>query len=230
MMRRELVINWNEAHYNVRDALGEKIRDPHTIGPVEKGWSYVTFFRPGTRGRAVLFDVDRLELIANDNGYFLPREVVTQHNKLVVTAYCEASHGSVQLYALAKLLELYAAKYASEKKHPNHGFYGKLGGIYDRAEKGRVLAIYAESDDKLLEIVSSVEQMLTQVKVPGARLEYHLANGLSAIPRLLQGFDDPHYLQSGTPFHRIADPRQFSVLLEQARGDYDHYLFSTPNY
>ena len=222
---RELILNWNPAHDALKEALETRLKNPFEIGATGKGWTYVTFVRPGTSSKSVLYDIDRLELLANDNGYFLPRDIVAQHNKVVVTAHASESRGTLQLYGLWAFLDAYANAYANDRKFPNHAFYGKLGGIYDRPEKGRVLAMYATNDDSLLEILSSLETLLPTVEVPGVKLEYRLANGLSAIPRMLHGFDDPTYRQSGTPFFRIADPARFSMLLEQARGDYDNYLF-----
>jgi hypothetical protein len=231
MMRRDLIVNWNEIHDNIKSAIDKDIRHPLEVSELEpkKGWSYVTFFRPGTRSDTVLFDVDKLELLATSNGFFLPRHVISQHNKIMVTAYCDAAaNGSAQVFGLYKFLEAYAAKYSDMGKYPNHGFYGKLGGIYERPEKGRVLAIYATSDDALLDILSSVEQLVDTFKVKGIRFEYRLTNGLSAIPRILHGFDDPQYRQAGADIYRISDPTQFSVLLEQARNDYSKYIFDKP--
>ena len=61
--------------------------------------------------------------------------------------------------------------------------------------------------------------------VKGITFEHRLTNGLSAIPRMLHGFDDPSYREAGGDFFRISDPARFSVLLEQARNDYSNYLF-----
>ncbi len=226
-MRRELIINWNGAHENVKRAVEKDVRHPHEVAELEpkKGWSYVTFFRPGTPSEAVLYDVDKLRMTATTNGFFLPREVISQHNKVVVTACSATANSSAQVFGLYKFLEAYGAKYRDMTRYPHHGFYGKFGGFYDRHEKGRVLAMYATNDDSLLEIISSIEQLLPTLKVKGVTFEYRLTNGLSAIPRMLHGFDDPSYRESGAEVYRICDPTQFSVLLEQARNDYSNYLF-----
>jgi len=226
-MRRELIVNWNDAHHNVKHAVDKDVRHPHEVAELEskKGWSYVTFVQPGTRSDAVLYDVDKLQLTATANGFFLPRAVVSQHNKVVVTASSSTPNSSAQVFGLYKFLEAYAAKYKDMHKYPQQGFYGKFGGFYDRHEKGRVLAMYANNDDALLEVVASVEHLLPTLKVKGIVFDYHLTNGLSAIPRLLHGFDDPTYRDAGVDSYRICDPTQFSVLLEQARHDYSNYIF-----
>ncbi len=224
-MRRELVINWAEGHERVKAAIGEKVKNPFEIMDSEKGWSYVTFYEVTADPASVLYNVGRLEEAASKNGYFLPWEIMREHNKVVVTAYSDMPSPSAQLYGLHSLLLAYEQQYKSTDKHPLNGFYGKMGGFYDRPEKGRVLVIYAPCDEALLEVMSAMEGLVAKVSVPGVRFEMHLANGLSAIPRLLQGFDDPEYRQSGSPYYRITDPNKFGLLLEQAKNDYHHYLF-----
>lgn len=227
ILHRELAINWSEAHVALRRAVELKVKHPGEVLDTDKGWSYVTFFRPGTQGQSVLFDIDRLEALARDNGYFLPWEVVTQHNKIVITAHSEEYGPSAQLFGLHAFLEAYAAKFSNSKKYPEHGFYGKLGGFFDRPEKGRVLVIYSTSNDTLLTILGSVEELLPHLKVKGIRFEHDISNGLSNIPRMLDGFKDQKYRDSGTQYYRITNPNQFSMLLEQARNDYFHYPFTS---
>lgn len=224
-MRRELVVNWAEAHLNVKRALEEKIKSPFEILDTDKGWSYVTFYEVTADPSSVLYNLNRLEKAATENGYFLPWDIMREHNKVVVTATADLPSPSAQLYGLHALLEAYEDLYNNTNKFPLHGFYGKMGGFYDRPEKGRVLVMYAPCDEALLEVMGAVETLLPKVKVPGVRFEMHLANGLSAIPRLLQGFDDPEYRQSGSPYYRITDPNKFAMLLDQARNDYHKYMF-----
>jgi hypothetical protein len=225
ILRRELIINWDEAHQSLRVAEEQRIHDPRELLEAGKGWSYVTFFRRGTAPGSVLYDIDAVERLARENGYFLPGEVVAQHNKLVVTATSD-EHGSAgQILGLLRLLHAFADKYGDTKKYPRHGFYGKLGGVYDRPEKGRVLALYSTGDEELLEIAYAFEQLQSAVKTRGIRLEQRLANGLSDIPRMLDGFGKPTYHRSGADSFRITDPVQFTRLLEQARRDYANYAF-----
>ena len=212
----------------MREAVEQSVKNAVEVLDTGKGWSYVTFFRPGTKSETVLFDLDRLETMAKQNGLLLPWDVVAQHNKIVVTAHSDEHGASAQLFGLAKLLEAFAAKFGDTKKYPDHGFYGKLGGFYDWSEKGRVLVIYSDGDDRLLELLASLEELLTKFKVKGVRFELHLSNGLSSVPRLLDGFHDSTYRQSGANFFRITDPHQFQLLLDQARQDYFNYPFVQP--
>lgn len=225
-MKRRLILNWSEEHKGVRDAIEAKAEAPWELPETGKGWTYVTFCPPGTDPQRVLFDIDRLEAVAKDNGYHLPAEVVAQHNKLVVTAVADTP--SAQLFGLVRLLEAYAAAHADTGRNPHHAFYGKVGGQYDRLEKGRVLAIYARDDESLLAISEAMEALIARVRVPGVQFKTRLANGLSAMPRMLQGFDDPTYRGSGVTIFRITDPNRFAVLLDQARADYPNYPFTDP--
>lgn len=224
-MRRELVFNWSEAHLNVKKAIDEKIKSPFEILDSEKGWTYVTFYEISAEPNSVLYNLNRLEDAATQNGYFLPWDIMKEHNKVVVTATSDLPSPSAQLFGLHAFLQAYEALYSATNKYPLHGFYGKLGGFYDRPEKGRVLVMYAPCEEAQLEVMSAVETLLPKVKVPGVHFEMHLANALSTIPRLLQGFDDPEYRQSGSPYYRITDPGKFAMLLEQARDDYHRYMF-----
>jgi hypothetical protein len=142
----------------------------------------------------------------------------------VVTAVADTP--SAQLFGLVRLLEAFAAAYADTGKHRDHSFYGKLGGQYERSEKGRVLAVYARGDETLLSISEAFEALFEKVRVPGVQFHARLANGLSAMPRMLHGFDDPTYRGSGVTIFRISDPNRFSVLLDQARADYPNYRFA----
>lgn len=227
-MRRGLLVNWHKEHLAIRDALEEKETDPSATGDTGKGWSYVTFFTPGTPHRSVLFDIDKLEDLARSNGFYLPAEVVGQHNKIVLLATSAVPSPSRQLFALGRVLETYAGKFDEKRKFPQHGFYGKMGGFFERPEKGRVLVMYATSDDALLEIEASLQQVLAKLKVPGVTFSIHLSNGLSDIPRMLEGFDNPDYRNAGATHFRITDPSRFETLLTQARNDYHHYLFQRP--
>ncbi len=225
-MKRRLILNWNEAHQGVREAIEAKIEAPWDLPETGKGWTYVTFCPPDTDPRGVLFDVDQLESVAKDNGYHLPAQVVAQHNKLVVTAIAETP--SAQLFGLVRLLQVFAKEHADTGRHPSHSFYGKFGGQFERSSKGRALAIYAQDDDSLLAIADAMEALIAKVNVPGVQFATRLANGLSAMPRMLQGFDDPKYRDAGASVFRITDPAQFEVLLEQARADYPNYRFTPP--
>lgn len=223
-MKRRLVLNWHESHAAVKEALEAKQEAPWGLPDTGKGWTYVTFAPPGTKPDDVLFDLDGLEAVARDLGYHLPAEVVAQHNKLVVVAHAEST--SAQVFGLVRLLQEYGDRYADTDRFPGHGFFGKVGGQYDRAEKGRVLAVYARGDDPLLTVTEAFEALARDVRVPGVTFATRLANGLSAVPRLLQGFDDPAYRATGATFHRITDPAGFDTLLAQVRADYGSYRFA----
>jgi len=225
-MKRRLILNWNESHDGVREAVEAKVESPWDLPDTGKGWTYVTFCPPGTDPHGVLFDIDQLEELAKNNGYHLSADVVAQHNKLVVTAVADSP--SAQLFGLFRLLDAYARLYADTHKHPDHTFYGKLGGQYDRSEKGRVLAIYARGDEALLGISEAMEELARTVQIPGVQFTTRLANGLSAMPRMLHGFDDPTYRGSGVNIFKITDPNRFEVLLDQARADYPNYPFTPP--
>ena len=225
-MRRELIVNWSEEHVAVKRELENPRGNLMDVGESGPGWSYVTFFGPGTQRDAVLFDINSLEHTAQDNGYFLPREVLTQHNKVVVAAFSQVgSNPSMAIFALYKLMEAYAARYNNPRKYPRLGFYGKVGGFFERPEKGRVLAIYAPSDEMLIEVAEAFDETIKRLKFKGVSFDYRLSNGLSAIPRILDGFDDPTYREAGVTHFRITNPGKFEMLLEQAKRDYGNYLF-----
>lgn len=224
-MKRHLIFNWHPNHEALRLALADGVKDPRDVSETGKGWTYVTFVKPGTRAFEVLFDVDQLDRLARDNGYYLPRDAVSRHNKVVVTARSTESGPSAQLFALVRFLEAFARRHADPKRYPVHGFYGKLGGSFDRRHKGRVLVMYGEGDEALLEILAGVEAILPECAFPGVELNVSLANGLSALPRLLTGFDDPKYRGSGATLFKIRDPGRFATVLDEARQDYPKYIF-----
>ena len=87
------------------------------------------------------------------------------------------------------------------------------------------MALYSRNDDALLEIYESLEKFISEIPVKGFSLDLRFSNGLSALPRMLHGFDDPEYRRSGTKDYRITDPARFKILLEQAQQDHDMYLF-----
>ncbi len=224
-MRRRLVINWCDAHNSVKRAIEKDGADPAPVADAGKGWSYLTFCPLGTRPSELMFDVERLRALAQQNNFTLPHDVILQHNKVVVTAHSQDGRQSTQLLGLHGLLQAYCKLYADSQTNPRHSFYGKIGGIYDRPEKGRVLAIYAKGDDALLEINASLERLASQHAQNGCTFEVHLSNGLSALPRMLHGFDDGAYRASGADHYRITDPSKFHVLIDQALADYVRYQF-----
>jgi hypothetical protein len=221
---RRLLINWNDAHHDLKQLIEDK---EHHETEIENsnGWSYITFFPKAVAADAILYDVNRLQALALDNSYHLPYEVITQHNKVVVTAYPEGDAPMNPLLGLYRLMFSYVNRFIDPQRHPSHGFYGKLGGIYDRPEKGRVLAIYAANDEALLDIYESIEKLISETPLKGVRFDLRFSNGLSALPRMLHGFDDPAYRRSGAVHYRITNPELFAVLLDQARRDYKCYPF-----
>ena len=84
--RRELIVNWGEEHFGLRADLEEEITDPLDLREVGPGWTYVTHFALGTHPGDVLFNLSDLEQEASDSGFFIPGELVAEHNKIVVTA------------------------------------------------------------------------------------------------------------------------------------------------
>jgi hypothetical protein len=224
-MKRTLLFNWHPNHEALQRAIADGVKEPREVMETGKGWTYVTFVKPGTRASEVLFDVDRLDRLARAHGYYLPREVVARHNKVVVTARSSELGPSAQLFALVRFLEAFAKRHADPARHPVQGFYGKLGGSFDRRHKGRVLVMYGEGDEALLEIYAGAEAVLPECAVPGVELTVSLANGLSALPRLLTGFDDPKYRGSGATLFKIRDPGRFATVLDEARQDHDKYIF-----
>ena len=224
-MQRRLVLNWSEAHEGLKRAAEARLMEPSLVGETGKGWTYLTYSPRGTPPSTLLFDVERIRALARENNFALPHEVVAQHNKVVVTAYTGDGRQSSQLFALYRLIQAYCRLYGDSHAHPRHSMYGKLGGIYERPEKGRVWAIYAGGDEAVLEIFESVEKLARSEARDGCRFEVALSNGLSALPRMLHGFDDPAYRRSGAPHYRIVDPAKFHVLIEQALSDYVRYHF-----
>ncbi len=85
--------------------------------------------------------------------------------------------------------------------------------------------MYGEGDEALLEIFASAEGILPKCSVPGIEMAVSLTNGLSELPRLLTGFDDPEYRESGADLMKIRDVERFGEVLDEARQDYDKYIF-----
>ncbi len=227
-MRREMIINWHPEHEALRAVIDSraKVKEFHELGETGAGWSYVTHFPLGTTPDEVLFNLSKLKDTAEELGYFLPDEVIAEHNKIVVTAISGEPNPSHQLYGLLRIIEEFGRRYADPKKHPRMGWYGKVGGIYERPEKGRVLVLYAEDDESLLEIETALQDLIKEYKVAGVGFEMRLANGLSDLPRLLKGYGDPKYRQAGAHHFKITDPQRFETLVRQARVDYSNYLFT----
>lgn len=226
-MRRKVIINWSEAHDRLREAVEIGVDHPAQVGATDKGWSYVTFFHSRCNPESVLFNVDRLKTIARDNGFYLPGDVVRQHNKVLVIAHSVTMDPSPQLFGLWRFLMEYENRFNDSDSYQNHAFYGKFGGNFDRLEKGRVLAMYSNGgDDALMTICEACEALARKISVPGVSFEVGVSAGLSAIPRLLAGFDDPEYRATGADFYRINNPGEFEELLQSAKNDFPKYLFS----
>jgi hypothetical protein len=226
MGKRRLLLNWCAAHQGLKQWVEEGCPDGGATLDNRKGWTYLTFFSPGTQGREILYDIDRIDREARGNGYYLPREVVAQHNKVVLTALPTDASPASPLPRLYSLVAALADRYADPGRYPRLAFYGKFGGIYDRPEKGRALALYSRDDEALLEIHDALNERLASVPAEGVRFHLRLTNGLSAIPRMLAGFDDPAYRNAGVTSYRIQDPSRFALFLAQARQDYQRYPFS----
>jgi hypothetical protein len=225
-MRRKTVINWAPAHDRLREAIANGVEHPAEVGVTEKGWSYVTFCSARCKPEDILYDVNRLQTIAKDNGFYLPGDVIRQHNKVLIVARSGSMEPSAQLFGLWRFLMEYEKLFNNTDTHPQHSFYGKFGGNFERSEKGRVLAIYSsEGDEALMAIYEACEALASRISVPGVTFEVGVSAGLSAIPRLLAGFDDPEYRATGVDFYRINNPAEFEELLEVARNDFPKYLF-----
>ena len=147
-----------------------------------------------------------------------------------MTAYSDGEEPLSPLFGLYELISSYAGRFLDSQQYPSHGFYGKLGGIYNRPEKGRVLAIYSANDESLLDIYDSLEKLFNETPLKGIRFELRFSNGLSALPRMLFGFDDSDYRHSGAKDYRITDPSLFTVLLNQAKLDYEKYHFDDTSF
>jgi hypothetical protein len=223
--KRKLILNWCPAHDDLKRSVEERVQgDGCEIGN-GRGWTYLTFFPKGTNAGEVLYDVEQLRVLARENHYYLPHEVIAQHNKVVVTAYSEYEPPVSPLLGIFARVATFAGLYDDTRRYPVHGVYGKFGGIYQRPEKGRVLAIYSRSADALLSVYESLEKLVSETRVEGFRFELDFSNGLSAIPRMLDGFNDPDYRQAGNRYYRIVDPERFGMLLDQAVKDYEMYRF-----
>jgi hypothetical protein len=225
MQKRKLLLNWCAAHSDLKQWIEHS--QPGDGGEIGNGtgWTYVTFFPRGTKNKEVLYDISQILKLAQDNNYYLPHEVVVQHNKIVLTVHQEGAAAASPLAGIFPLVASFAARFDDAQRYPAHGFYGKFGGIYERPEKGRVLALYSCNDDALLVIYESLARMISEIRVKGFRFDLSFSNGLSAIPRMLHGFDNPEYRHSGAKHYRIADPVRFAILLDQARKDYEMYRF-----
>jgi len=228
-MRRKITINWSKAHDRLREAVENGVEHPSMVGVTDKGWSYCTFCTSKCGPDDLLYDIDRIQTIARDNGFYLPGEVVRQHNKVLVVARSVTHDASPQLFGLWRFLMEFEKLYNNTEKFPKHSFFGKFGGKFDRSEKGRVLALYSKGgDDALMAIYESCEELAAELDVPGVTFEIGVSAGLSAIPRLLAGFDDPEYRATGADFYRINNPAEFEELLNTAKNDFPKYPFHMP--
>jgi hypothetical protein len=223
--KRKLILNWCPAHDDLKRSVEDcRPGDGYEIGN-GRGWTYLTFFPRGTNPREVLYDIDELKSVARENHYHLPYEVVAQHNKVVLTAYSDGDTPISPLLGIFSQVALFTQRFSDTQRYPTHGIYGKFGGIYERPEKGRVLALYSRSDEALLSVYESLERLISEIRGEGFRFDLGFSNGLSAVPRMLEGFDNPEYRHSGNRFYRITDPTRFALLLDQARRDYEMYRF-----
>jgi hypothetical protein len=226
---RKLILNWCPAHDDLKRSVEEgEPGNGYELGNGQ-GWTYLTFFPKGTNPKEVLYDIDEIRTVARENHYHLPFEIVAQHNKVVLTAYSDGEPPISPLPAIFAQVAMFAQRFNDTLRYPAHGIYGKFGGIYERPEKGRVLAIYSRSDEALLSIYESLERLISEIHLEGFRFELSFSNGLSAIPRMLDGFDDPEYRHTGNRYFRITDPNQFALLLDQARKDFKMYRFEERN-
>jgi hypothetical protein len=221
--RRRLLLNWCAAHGELKRLVERGYPDDGMEIGNGSGWTYLTFFPEGTKERDILYDIDRILILARNNNYHLPRDIVTQHNKIVLTAYPEGASKASLLAELYFVAASFAVRFSDVRQYPSYGFYGKFGGIYERPEKGRVLAVYSKNDDSLLTIYESLEKLVSEIPAHGFRFDLRFSNGLSALPRMLRGFDDPDYRRAGAKDYRITDSARFAILLEQARQDYEMY-------
>jgi hypothetical protein len=223
--KRRLVLNWCPAHDDLKRSVEDcRQSDGFELGN-GRGWTYLTFFPKGTNAEEVLYDIDRIQISARENHYYLPHEVIAQHNKVVLTAYSDCEPPVSPLLGIFTRVAMFTSLFEDANRYPAHGVYGKFGGIYERPEKGRILAIYSRNADALLAVYESLEKLIAEIRVEGFRFELDFSNGLSAIPRMLDGFDDPDYRHTGAKHYRIADPARFTMLLDQARQDYRMYRF-----
>ena len=228
-MRRKLNNNWSPAHDRLREAIENGVTNPGEVGVTSKGWSYCTFCTSKCGPNELLYDIDRIQTIARDNGFYLPGDVVRQHNKVLVIAHTAAQDPSPQLFGLWRFLTEFEARFTSTRVCPKHNFCGKFGGNFERYEKGRVLAIYSKAgDDALVSIYESCEELAHSFNVPGVSFEVGVSAGLSAIPRMLAGFDDPEYRATGVDLYRINNPVEFEQMLNTARDDFPKYPFYIP--
>ena len=223
--KRRLLLNWCTAHGELKRLLESGYPDDKIEIGNGRGWTYLTFFPKGTREQDILYDIDQILILARNNNYHLSREIVTQHNKIVLTVYPEGASQASLLAELYFMVASFTIHFSDTLRYPSHGFYGKFGGIYERPEKGRVLTVYSKNDDSLLSIYESLEKLVSEIPAKGFRFDLRFSNGLSALPRMLHGFDDPGYSRSGVKDYRITDSARFAILLEQAKQDYGKYLF-----
>ena len=89
--KRMLLLNWCNAHGELKRLVESGHPDEEIKIGNGRGWTYVTFFPKGTREQEMLYDIGQILRLAQDNSYYLPRDVVTQHNKIVLTAYPEGT-------------------------------------------------------------------------------------------------------------------------------------------
>ena len=134
MRKRKLLLNWCSAHTGLKQWIENS--QPGDGGKIGNGtgWTYITFFPEGTKNNDVLYNIDEILNLAQENNYYLPHEVVVQHNKIVLTVYQEGTPLASPLVGLYPLVASFASRFVDAQRYPDHGFYGKFGGIYERPD------------------------------------------------------------------------------------------------
>jgi hypothetical protein len=208
------------------------------LGYIGPGWSYVTFYPRGTFRHDVVFDLHSLEMLAATN--HVPIEVLDSHNKFVIEATNEfwskkdilptdippdMDSEAANLFALYSIMREFAKQFRSISQNPEMGFYGKFGGVFEKPEKGRVLAIYSDCDENLMKMSEMMADVAGAVRVPGVKYHARLGNGLTEITRGLDGFNDKLYRETGAKHCRVKNPKEFAAILDQAKLDYANYPF-----
>ncbi len=106
------MINWNDSHNDLKQHIENDDQYEISAGN-DSGWSYITFFPKEVDVNTVLFDVNRLKELVVKNSYYLPYEVISQHNKVVVTAYPDGEESLSPLFGLYQLIFSYAGRFLS---------------------------------------------------------------------------------------------------------------------
>jgi hypothetical protein len=218
-MKRELIVKWNEAHEQIRQAadLGNWTLEHFEEADREcKGWTYFKFLPENTRTSDVVYEMQALKSEIPKG--FLPLMLLNQHNRVVVGAWNEEGNNALNMLGLYRILKEFEKNHSDAEREKSLNFYGKLGGLLDPAN-GRILALYSKLRSDTLELDELVRWVIDDLKLPKVQFQSKIINGLT------QETISPATLRdNGNGFAKMTKDRYLQMAIEQAEKDFKTYI------